>query len=292
MPVFHDLLQERGAYRVYVMGRKYAGGEKVHPIVIPALLVVHGRLLEIQPLPEGGRVNAPVLDFGHGGGHGVDVVDGEQAGNLQFPGHGRNQPGHPVVAVNDVRRHPGHDVVDHFPLKRQRHLQVHVRVSGIHIVQIIERPVRSQVDPFFIQALADLGQLPAVGLGGGPVEYGPVIRQGHMHITAQVEQSRNQGRGYIRQPARLGGIIGPVAHVFRQIGNFRRHNQNSGFLCHMPPPVGCWVNGSRLLESDHQSSVFTQVIRPGVLRSTASPLGITRAVYPNRPESEHTTRHP
>jgi hypothetical protein len=70
-------------------------------------------------LPEIGRIDAAVFDMGQGRFHRVDVVDGKQAGNAHLPGHGRDQAGHPVVAVDQVRLHPGNDVVDHLPLKGQ-----------------------------------------------------------------------------------------------------------------------------------------------------------------------------
>jgi hypothetical protein len=70
-------------------------------------------------VPEIGRIDAAVFDMGQGGFDRMDVVNGKQAGNAHLPGHGRDEPRHPVIAVDQVGLHPGNDIVDHLPLEGQ-----------------------------------------------------------------------------------------------------------------------------------------------------------------------------
>ncbi len=119
MSAVYDFLEKGRAHRIHVMGGKHPGHQKIHRVPAPALLVVVGRIPEIEIIPEQWRVNAPILDFLHCGGDRMNVVDREQTGNLELFCHCRHQSGHPVIAVNDIRIHPRDNIVQKLPLERQ-----------------------------------------------------------------------------------------------------------------------------------------------------------------------------
>ncbi len=73
-------------------------------------------------------------------------MDGEKTGNPVLSGHGRNQAGHPIVAVDQIRLNPGDDIVDDFALKGQGKLDVFSPVGRIDPVDIIKGAVFGQVD--------------------------------------------------------------------------------------------------------------------------------------------------
>ena len=97
-------------------------------------------------MPEVGRIDAAILDMGQGGFDGVDVMDGEQTGDVHFAGHGRNQARHPVMAMNEVRSDAGHDVVDHFPLESQGDLGILIAVVGVDPVEVEKGAIFGQMD--------------------------------------------------------------------------------------------------------------------------------------------------
>jgi hypothetical protein len=92
-------------------------------------------------LPAAGGIDAAVLDEGQGGLDRVDVVDGEQAGYPQPPRYSGNEPGHPVIAVDEVGVHPRDDIVDDLPLKRQGKFDVFIPILGVDSVDIEKRTV-------------------------------------------------------------------------------------------------------------------------------------------------------
>jgi len=114
----------------------------------------------------------------------MDVVNGEQARDFVSPGHGRNQSGHPVVAVDDVRFHPWDDVVDHLPLKCQGHLEILIRIAGIDTVFVKEHPVHGKMNPFLMQAPVDFFYLLVTPWFVIAVINGPVVGYGYMNIAA------------------------------------------------------------------------------------------------------------
>jgi len=58
-----------------------------------------------------------IFDFGQKEFHGMDIVNGKERRNSHSAGHGRQQPRHPIVAVDQVRLDARDDIVDDFPLK-------------------------------------------------------------------------------------------------------------------------------------------------------------------------------
>ena len=128
------------------MGGKDTAGQQVHRVVSPGLFVVAGHFFIVKVLPEIGRINAPVFDGRQCRFNGVDIVDGKKTGDALLSGHGRDQAGHPVVAVNQIGLHPGDDIVDDFPLKGQGKLDILFPVIRINPVDIVKGPVFGQVN--------------------------------------------------------------------------------------------------------------------------------------------------
>jgi hypothetical protein len=198
-------------------------------LLFPCLLVAGREFLIKKVLPEVGRIDAAVLDMGQGGFDRVDVVDGKQAGNAHLPGHGRDEARHPVVAVDQVRLHPGNDVVDHLTLKGQGELGIFTAVGRVDAVQVEKSPVLGQMNPVIGHDVADGPLLPFEKRCQAAVENGPVVRQGHVYVGALVEQGADQGGRHIGQPAGLGReVSGEIAHSIGQVGHFRGNDQHPG----------------------------------------------------------------
>ena len=183
--------------------------------------------------PELRRVDAGVLDLREGELLGVDIVHREEARDPLAPGRRGHQPGHPVVAVHQVRLHVGDDVVDDLALERERELDVAVaaRVDG---VAVVEAAVLGEVDALVGEVALVLPQLVGDQLRGLDVEHPPVVRQRHVHVGAELVQRLHQRRRDVGHATGLGGhLAGEVAHSLRKIGNLRRDDQDSRVLGHV-----------------------------------------------------------
>ena len=76
----------------------------------------------------------------------MHVVNRKETGNALFPGHGRDQTRHPVIAVDQVRLNPGNNVIDDFPLKCQGEFNIFGAVQRVDPVDIVEGPILGQMD--------------------------------------------------------------------------------------------------------------------------------------------------
>jgi hypothetical protein len=94
-----------------------SAGQEIDSIAVAAAFIVPGYMVEVQVLPEFGGVNTAVFDLFESTVHRVQIVNRKQAGNSYFAGHGRYQPGGPVVAMNQVRFDSGNNMVDDLALK-------------------------------------------------------------------------------------------------------------------------------------------------------------------------------
>jgi hypothetical protein len=151
----HDLLEERRADRIDKVGGKDPAHQQVHRVDFPGFLVLDGHALVIEMVPEIGRIDAAVFDGGQQCFHGVDIVNGEQAGNPHFARGRRNQAGHPVVAVDQIRFDPRHDVIDDFALEGQRDFNVVRSIMGVDGGGIKKGAVFRQMDPLVRHFIAD-----------------------------------------------------------------------------------------------------------------------------------------
>ncbi len=159
---------------------------------------------KIEVHPERSGVDAGVFHFPQGHLAGVDVVDGEQALDAGSPGCGWNQRRHPVVAVDQVRLHPRHDVVDDLALKHQCDPHRLIRTRAVNPLAVVENPVFREMDVGVRQHLAEFFQLLLVVVENVAVEHPAVVRHRHVNIGTQLKQCGNQRGGNIRQAPRLG----------------------------------------------------------------------------------------
>ena len=299
LPLNH-LPQKSRTDRVDEVRRKNTAGQHIHLVGRTALLIVVRGPVIIKILPEGGGVDAAILDLFKRRLLSVNIVHGEQARNPHPPGGGGDQSGHPVVAVNQIRLHARNDVVDHFALKSHRLQNTVFRVIAVDSVPIVENPVLGQMNAAVVQVVHVNPQFVADQVSHVDVEHPPVMRQRHMHIRPLTEQRCNQRSGNIRQPSRLGvQTVDHIPHAFRQIGDFRRHHQNTGalpFLLHRSTPLNSrerTASAVPALSCDRNGGLhiayFGQHMKPGTLLSQSVPGALIRAVSPNRPANLHWT---
>ena len=192
------------------------------------MVVVRGRAGEIQIHPELRGIDARLLDPRQRDLPGVDVVHGEQALDAAAAGHRRDQCGHPVVAMNQIRHHPRHDVVDQLALENQGDPHRFIGVIAVNLVAIIKNPVLRQVDVRFWQDFVVFPQLLLVQAENVAMEHPPVVRHRYVDVCSQLEQRGNQRCGDIRQATRFRRHpLGHVPHARGQIGDLRRDNEDS-----------------------------------------------------------------
>jgi hypothetical protein len=172
------------------------------------------------------------------------------------------RPGHPVIAVDQVRLHPGNDIVDHLPLEGQGKLGIFATIGRVHAVQVEKGPVLGQMNPVVGHDVADGPLLPFEKRCQAVVENGPVVRQGHVNVGALVEQGADQGGRHIGQAAGLGReISGKIAHSLGQVGHFRGNDQHPWVLLAeaSAPPFNLrsahWVPGSFFVDPAGQQAV-------------------------------------
>ena len=156
------------------------------------VVVVGRRTGEIQIHPELGGIDPRFLDARQRYLAGVDVMHGEQALDAAAPGHCRNQGGHPVVTMNQVRHHARHDVVDQLALEHQRDPHRLVGVIAVNLVAIIKNPVLRQVDVRFRQDFVVFPQLFLVQAENVPMEHPPVVRHRHVDVRTELEEGGNE----------------------------------------------------------------------------------------------------
>jgi len=128
----------------------------------------------------------------------MDVMDREKTGDAQLSCHCRNQAGHPIVAMDEIRPHIRDDVVDNLPLKSKGDLNVFYPIIRVNMVHIEKGSVFGKVDPFVRHSAPDAVQLPYdKGRGGrwnASAKYGTVIRKSHVNVGPLLEQSAYQRR--------------------------------------------------------------------------------------------------
>src|SRR5690606_25166937 len=76
-----------------------------------------------------------------------DVVNGKDRLDASGASDSGDQAGHPVVTVNKVRLNPRDNVVDEFPLKHERGVDIIRALPMIDLVPVIEKAVFRQMNP-------------------------------------------------------------------------------------------------------------------------------------------------
>jgi len=228
VPAVDDLLEEGRADGIDKVRGEDPARLHVDLIRIARLFVIvrHARIVEVAP--EFGGVNARILDLRQRQTVRVDIVHREEAGNAHAPRRAGNQPGHPVVAVDQIGLYRRNDVVDHFARKGQRQLGILVLRIAVDRVAIIEAAVLGQMDARVGQAALVDAQLVTDQLSHLHMKHAPVVRQRHVDIGTEIKQRRHQRRGDIRQTAGFGGQPARhIAHAGRQVGDFRSDDQDT-----------------------------------------------------------------
>lgn len=114
-----DFVEEGWADDIDVGRGGDSAGEKVDGVGPVGFVEALGIVPEIEFIPEISGWNTGIFQLGQGGLLGVDIVNGEKSRDSELLGFGRNETGHPVVAMDDVGFDPGYDVVDQVALKGQ-----------------------------------------------------------------------------------------------------------------------------------------------------------------------------
>ena len=65
-----------------------------------------------------------------------------------MPCRGRDQTGHPIVAMDKIRLYIGDDIIDNLPLKSKSDFKVFPAVIGIDITHIEKSPVFGKMNLF------------------------------------------------------------------------------------------------------------------------------------------------
>jgi len=146
MPPVDDFQQECRADNIHKMSGKNSTGEKVYGVGIPYVLIIGSHFFVIQILPKIGGIDSPVLHVAECCLYRVNIMNGKKAWNFHLPGHGRNDTGHPIIAVNQIRLDLGDDVIDHLALKSQGEFNVFSSIRRINTVDVIKGPVFCQMD--------------------------------------------------------------------------------------------------------------------------------------------------
>ena len=227
MPAIDDFAQKRRRDRIDEMSGEAAGRLHVYRIAPARFFVALRRIGIVEPVPELRRVDAHVLDPVEREFLRVDVVDGEKARYSETARRRRHQPGHPVVAVDQVGLHARNAVVYYLPLEGESELYVSV-AAVVNSVPVVEAAVLGEMDAFVGQMALVLSQLVGNELRRLFVEHAPVVRQRHMDVRAEFVERGNERSGDVGHAAGLGRHLArEVAHAVRQIGNLRGDYQNS-----------------------------------------------------------------
>ena len=114
-----DFLQKRGADRIDEVRGEDARGHEIDRIGGPVVCKVTGRIRVIKMPGVGLGIQARAFNFIHGHFFRMDVMDREKTGDAQSTGRGRDETGHPIVAMNKVGFDVADDAVDDLALEGQ-----------------------------------------------------------------------------------------------------------------------------------------------------------------------------
>ncbi len=174
------------------MGGENARGQLVYGSGLAGLFIISRRNGIIEVLPELSGINAAALNLLQGKLFRMDVMNREQGGDAETAGCGRNQTGHPVVAVDQVRADARNDVVQHFALKSEGNTRIFPAVAGVDCIPVVEDAVLGEVNAFLRQPLPHGLQFLAEDFINIGMEHLPVIWQGDMDIRPQIKQGGYQ----------------------------------------------------------------------------------------------------
>ena len=134
----------------------------------------------------------PLFDNFEGGFHGVDIVEGEEAGNTEGPGFGGDESGHPIVAVNEIGFYGGNDVVDDFALEGECDFEVNGIGIGVNAVLVVKDTVfwRGECglrEVFFVNEQFVVDESTNIN-----VEHFTVVGECDMHISTEFMQGGDE----------------------------------------------------------------------------------------------------
>ena len=178
-------------------------------------------------LPEIGGVDAAVFDVRESEALGMNVVDGEQAGDVMATCDSRDQAGHPVVAMDQVGPDFGDGVIDDFALEGEG--DVEVILIAVDFGTVIEGPVFGEVDALRWEGAGDFFEFVIEDFLHVEVEHLPVVGQGDVDIGAEVVECLDERGGDVGESSRLGRhALGEVSHASRQIRDFWGDDEDPG----------------------------------------------------------------
>lgn len=215
-----DHFVEKGlAHGVDVVGGENACGEHVHGLGGACLVVVVRAIFEVVVIPEGGCLDASILDVLHDELLGVDVVHGDEAFDAVFFGDGGDETSHPVVTVNEVGLHCWDDVVDDFALEGEGGSVVLGAV--VYFVAVVEDEFFREVNAIFSEAFGKDFILRFEDAAFFFVEHAAIVRKGDVDVCALFVEGFDEGGGDICHAASLClHALRHVTHASGKVGNF------------------------------------------------------------------------
>lgn len=154
----------------------------------------------------------------------MNVVDGEEGGDAQLLGGGRNESRHPVVAVDDVRADLWDDVVNEVPLESEGGEEEIVTGGGIYPAAAIEAAILCKVDPAADGNTATW----TVGVIGVVTKEIPVVWDCEVDVLPSDPEAVHEKRGDISQTSGFGpesfSIFG---EFFGNVGDFRGDEEDA-----------------------------------------------------------------
>ena len=218
-------IEERRADHIDVICGHDATCEQVDGIGPIGLVKTLRVVAEVEFIPEVASGDAGVFQLGQSGCLGVDVVNGEKGGDAELFGFGGNQPGHPVVTMNDVRFNPGDDVVDEISLEGEsRHEEVFL-AGLVNTTAAIEFTILGEVNAV---ANRDAGAFSGVGGFFATLEKTAVMRDSEVNVLFGRAESVDEESRDIGEASSLGAQpFGIVGKLLGDVGYFRGNEENA-----------------------------------------------------------------
>ena len=187
-----DFSQKGGTNGVNEVGGKESATEVVCGVLIAALFIVERWFFKKEVTPKFGRIDAAFFDNFEGGFHGVDIVEGKEAGNAEGPGFGRDESGHPVVTVNKIGFYGGDDVVNYFALEGECDFEVNGIGIGVNAVLVVKDTVFGEVNAVFGKFSFVDEQFVVDESTNINVEHFTVVRECDVHISTEFMQGGDE----------------------------------------------------------------------------------------------------
>jgi len=187
VPAAAQFFEKSGADSIDIVGGESAAGEEIYRVCVAGLFIIERWAFIIEVLPEFGSVDSHIFNPGEVDIVGMDIMDGEEAGDTEATGGSGDKAGHPVVTMDEVGVNGRDNMVNHLPLQGESQPWVLFIVVTVNGVTVVKAAIFSEVDTAISEAALVDTQLFIDETCGIDMKHAAVMGQSHVNISTKAE---------------------------------------------------------------------------------------------------------